>query len=164
MATAASLLAAAIAVASLASPGWPRRAAKALLGFPATRQRAALAPEPQLFSRLAASQVGYGPAMVKQFSSPSRFEGFQVVREQDGAVAFQGGSPVRQVPADTLGQLRTVWIGDFTALTTPDGRFTILMPHPERVFRSVLFSWHPEGWPEDSPWMRIFRNARAWVE
>jgi phosphoribosylformylglycinamidine synthase len=50
-----------------------------------------------------------------------------------------------------------------TALTTPDGRFTILMPHPERVFRSVLFSWHPEGWGEDSPWMRMFRNARAWV-
>jgi phosphoribosylformylglycinamidine synthase len=50
-----------------------------------------------------------------------------------------------------------------TALTTPDGRFTILMPHPERVFRSVLFSWHPDDWPEDSPWMRIFRNARAWV-
>jgi len=50
-----------------------------------------------------------------------------------------------------------------TALTTPDGRFTILMPHPERVFRSVLFSWRPEGWGEDSPWMRIFRNARAFV-
>ena len=50
-----------------------------------------------------------------------------------------------------------------TALTTPDGRFTILMPHAERVFRSVLFSWHPAGWGEDSPWMRIFQNARAWV-
>jgi phosphoribosylformylglycinamidine synthase len=50
-----------------------------------------------------------------------------------------------------------------TSVTTPDGRFTILMPHPERVFRSVLFSWHPADWPEDSPWMRIFRNARVWV-
>ena len=50
-----------------------------------------------------------------------------------------------------------------TALTTPDGRFTILMPHPERVFRTVLLSWHPPGWGEDSPWMRMFRNARAWV-
>jgi phosphoribosylformylglycinamidine synthase len=50
-----------------------------------------------------------------------------------------------------------------TALTTPDGRFTIHMPHPERVFRSVLFSWRPAGWGEDSPWMRMFRNARAWV-
>jgi phosphoribosylformylglycinamidine synthase len=50
-----------------------------------------------------------------------------------------------------------------TSLTTPDGRFTILMPHPERVFRSVALSWHPPGWGEDSPWMRIFRNARKWV-
>jgi len=50
-----------------------------------------------------------------------------------------------------------------TALTTPDGRFNILMPHPERVFRTVAMSWHPAEWGEDSPWMRIFRNARAWV-
>ncbi|TAK66000.1 MAG: phosphoribosylformylglycinamidine synthase, partial [Betaproteobacteria bacterium] len=51
-----------------------------------------------------------------------------------------------------------------TGLTTADGRFTVLMPHPERVFRSVQQSWHPQGWKEDSPWMRIFRNARVWVE
>jgi phosphoribosylformylglycinamidine synthase len=50
-----------------------------------------------------------------------------------------------------------------TGLTTADGRFTILMPHPERVFRSVQQSWHPQGWAEDSPWMRMFRNARLWV-
>jgi phosphoribosylformylglycinamidine synthase len=50
-----------------------------------------------------------------------------------------------------------------TAVTTPDGRFTIMMPHPERTFRTVAMSWHPEGWGEDSPWMRIFRNLRAWA-
>jgi phosphoribosylformylglycinamidine synthase len=50
-----------------------------------------------------------------------------------------------------------------TGLTTADGRFTILMPHPERVFRSVQQSWHPPEWGEDSPWMRMFRNARVWV-
>ena len=50
-----------------------------------------------------------------------------------------------------------------TGLTTPDGRFTVVMPHPERVFRSVQMSWTPDGAPEDSPWMRIFRNARVWV-
>ncbi len=50
-----------------------------------------------------------------------------------------------------------------TALTSADGRATILMPHPERVFRTVQMSWHPPEWPEDSPWMRMFRNARAWV-
>jgi phosphoribosylformylglycinamidine synthase len=50
-----------------------------------------------------------------------------------------------------------------TALTTTDGRVTILMPHPERVFRTCQLSWHPADWPADSPWMRLFRNARAWV-
>jgi phosphoribosylformylglycinamidine synthase len=50
-----------------------------------------------------------------------------------------------------------------TSVTTPDGRFTVLMPHAERVFRSVQQSWHPESWGEDSPWMRMFRNARIWV-
>jgi phosphoribosylformylglycinamidine synthase len=53
--------------------------------------------------------------------------------------------------------------GGMTALTTPDGRVTILMPHPERMFRAVQHSWHPDGWDEDGPWMRLFRNARAFV-
>jgi phosphoribosylformylglycinamidine synthase len=48
-------------------------------------------------------------------------------------------------------------------LTSADGRVTIAMPHPERVFRSVQHSWRPRSWGEDSPWMRLFRNARAWV-
>jgi phosphoribosylformylglycinamidine synthase len=50
-----------------------------------------------------------------------------------------------------------------TSLTTTDGRATIMMPHPERVFRTVSNSWHPDEWQEDSPWMRMFRNARKWV-
>ncbi|MES2152389.1 MAG: phosphoribosylformylglycinamidine synthase [Pseudomonadota bacterium] len=50
-----------------------------------------------------------------------------------------------------------------TAVTTADGRFSVMMPHAERVFRTVQQSWHPEGWGEDSPWMRMFRNARRWV-
>ena len=50
-----------------------------------------------------------------------------------------------------------------TSVTTDDGRFTVLMPHAERVFRTVLQSWHPDGWGEDSPWLRMFRNARQWV-
>ncbi len=53
--------------------------------------------------------------------------------------------------------------GGITGLTTPDGRFTIVMPHPERVFRSLQMSWSPPGSPEDSPWMQLFYNARRWV-
>jgi phosphoribosylformylglycinamidine synthase len=48
-------------------------------------------------------------------------------------------------------------------LSNADGRITITMPHPERVFRTVLNSWHPAEWGEDSGWMRLFRNARVWV-
>lgn len=50
-----------------------------------------------------------------------------------------------------------------TALTTTDGRVTIMMPHPERVFRTVANSWHPDEWQEDSPWVRMFRNARRFI-
>jgi phosphoribosylformylglycinamidine synthase len=50
-----------------------------------------------------------------------------------------------------------------TGLTSSDGRATILMPHPERVFRTVQNSWHPSEWGEDSGWMRMFRNARVWA-
>ena len=50
-----------------------------------------------------------------------------------------------------------------TALTTTTGRVTIMMPHPERVFRTVAMSWHPAEWGEDSPWMQLFHNARTWV-
>lgn len=53
--------------------------------------------------------------------------------------------------------------GGITSVTTEDGRFTVLMPHAERVFRTVQHSWHPDSWGEDSPWMRMFRNARRWV-
>jgi phosphoribosylformylglycinamidine synthase len=49
-------------------------------------------------------------------------------------------------------------------LTNVDGRFTIMMPHPERVYRAVQNSWRPADWHEDSPWMRMFRNARVWVD
>jgi len=50
-----------------------------------------------------------------------------------------------------------------TGFTTSDGRFTILMPHPERLFRTVQHSWHADGWSEDGPWLRMFRNARKWL-
>jgi phosphoribosylformylglycinamidine synthase len=50
-----------------------------------------------------------------------------------------------------------------TGFCSDDGRVTIMMPHPERVFRTVQHSWHPQQWQEDSPWMRMFRNARVWL-
>jgi phosphoribosylformylglycinamidine synthase len=50
-----------------------------------------------------------------------------------------------------------------TALTTLDGRATIMMPHPERAFMTRQLSWHPAGWGTDSPWLQLFKNARSWL-
>ncbi|WP_129642910.1 phosphoribosylformylglycinamidine synthase [Peristeroidobacter agariperforans] len=68
------------------------------------------------------------------------------------------GNATERYPANPNGSPRGL-----TGITTPDGRVTLLMPHPERVYRTFQNSWHPDGWSEDSPWMRIFRNARVWV-
>jgi phosphoribosylformylglycinamidine synthase len=68
------------------------------------------------------------------------------------------GLPAAAYPANPNGSA-----GGITGLCSTDGRVTILMPHPERVFRTLQNSWHPEEWGEDSGWMRMFRNARAWV-
>jgi phosphoribosylformylglycinamidine synthase len=48
-------------------------------------------------------------------------------------------------------------------VTTADGRFTIMMPHPERTFRSVQMSWHPQGMDDGAPWLEMFSNARRWL-
>jgi phosphoribosylformylglycinamidine synthase len=54
-------------------------------------------------------------------------------------------------------------VGGITGISSADGRATIMMPHPERVFRAVQNSWRPRDWDEDAPWLRLFRNARVWV-
>ncbi len=71
------------------------------------------------------------------------------------------GRPTETYPANPNGSP-----GGLTGVTTADGRFTIMMPHPERTFRAVQMSWHPKEWEAgegDSPWLRMFRNARRWV-
>ncbi|WP_105903079.1 phosphoribosylformylglycinamidine synthase [Vibrio gangliei] len=68
------------------------------------------------------------------------------------------GNPTQQYPNNPNGSPNAI-----TGLTTTDGRVSIMMPHPERVFRTVANSWHPEDWNEDSPWMRMFRNARKHI-
>jgi len=68
------------------------------------------------------------------------------------------GRPADSYPANPNGSPQGI-----TGLTSRDGRATILMPHPERVFRSAQNSWRPEAWGEDGGWLRMFRNARVWV-
>jgi phosphoribosylformylglycinamidine synthase len=82
--------------------------------------------------------------------------------EQSGTIALRFvdnyGQVTQQYPNNPNGSPNGI-----TALTTTDGRVTIMMPHPERVFRAVSNSWHPDEWQEDSPWMRMFRNGRVWL-
>jgi phosphoribosylformylglycinamidine synthase len=68
------------------------------------------------------------------------------------------GEPTESYPYNPSGTPAGI-----TGLTTADGRFTVVMPHPERVFRTIQMSWAPDRSVEDSPWMRMFRNARRWV-
>ncbi len=68
------------------------------------------------------------------------------------------GQPAETYPANPNGSP----LGN-TGFTTQDGRVTIMMPHPERVYRTVQHSWHPQDWGENAPWSRLFANARKWV-
>ena len=70
-----------------------------------------------------------------------------------GTMAGQG-----DYPANPNGSL-----GGVAGLVNDDGRILVLMPHPERAFRTLQYSWHPPEWGEDAPWLRLFRNARAHV-
>ncbi len=82
--------------------------------------------------------------------------------DQSGLVAARfvdnHGQVTMQYPLNPNGSFNGI-----TALTNTDGRITIMMPHPERVQRSVQNSWRPNDWNEDGPWARMFRNARVWV-
>ena len=93
---------------------------------------------------------GEGRVSFPQACSPSKAGG--ALRYIDNR-----GRPTEDYPLNPNGSP-----GGLTGFTAADGRVTILMPHPERVHRSVQMSWHPEKWGEDSPWMRMFRNARVW--
>jgi len=87
----------------------------------------------------------------------------------DPAVALEAGA-VALCYVDNYGELTTEFPANpngspfgITGLTSTDGRFTIMMPHPERCFRAVQNSWRPDEWGEYGAWMRLFRNARVWV-
>jgi len=129
----------------------------------------------QYEARLAVVEIGKSPSILFAGMEGSRIpiavahgEGRAVFRDAKSMEACQylvgaryvdnRGAVTESYPFNPNGSPHGI-----TAVSTPDGRCTILMPHPERVFRTVALSWHPEGWGDDSPWMRIFRNARAWV-
>ncbi|MGZ6135690.1 MAG: glycoside hydrolase family 9 protein, partial [Myxococcaceae bacterium] len=124
-----------VLVLALAGSGPGRTLVRRILATWPEHRRAKerIAEEP--FGMLAASQVGYAPAMVKRFSSPRAFERFRVVREPGGEPAFEGGPDCEQ-PVTGLGQVTRVRMGDFSELTTP-GRYHLeaagLVSHPFRI-------------------------------
>jgi phosphoribosylformylglycinamidine synthase len=83
---------------------------------------------------------------------------------------MQSGGQIALRYVDHYGQVTTRYPANpngsasgVTGLTTPDGRATIMMPHPERVARAITNSWRPPEWREDGAWLRMFRNARVWL-
>ncbi len=92
---------------------------------------------------------------------------FRAAADQDACVAGKltalrfvdsRGRPATRYPDNPNGAPVSI-----AGLTNKDGRVTLTMPHPERVYRTVQNSWHPQDWGEDGPWTRMFRNARLWV-
>ncbi|MCF6253096.1 MAG: phosphoribosylformylglycinamidine synthase, partial [Methylococcaceae bacterium] len=133
------------------------------------------------FKRNDSEQFEARVSMVKIQSSPSvLLQGMEgsllpvVIAHGEGRAEFNDTSAENALVAlsyvDNYGETTTNFPANpngspdgITGLTTTDGRFTIMMPHPERCFRSIQNSWYPEDWNEDGAWMRMFRNARVWV-
>ena len=105
------------------------------------------------------------PIAIAHGEGHAEFESEEALLEADlsGTVAMRfidnHGKVTESYPANPNGSPRGI-----TGLCSRDGRVTIMMPHPERVFRAVQNSWRPDEWQEDAGWMRMFRNARVWVD
>ena len=108
------------------------------------------------------------------------FEGMQgsimpiAIAHGEGKATFKSNSPVNNIsmqyvdhsgkPSHTYPHNPNGSQNAAAAICDETGRITIMMPHPERVFRAIQNSWHPNDWQERSPWMRMFENAREWIK
>jgi phosphoribosylformylglycinamidine synthase len=142
--------------------GWPRFVRNRSEQFEARLVLLRIEPGPSILLRgMAGSRI---PVAIAHGEGRAELDAAQLAAvERAGLVAARfvdgRGELAASYPANPNGSP-----GGIAALTSADGRITIMMPHPERVFRTAQLSWHPPGWGEDSPWMRMFYNARAWVE
>ncbi|MDR0441459.1 MAG: phosphoribosylformylglycinamidine synthase [Candidatus Accumulibacter sp.] len=137
---------------------WPRFTRNQSEQFEARFTMVELPASPSLFfAGMAGSRlpivVSHGEGRAEFDSDDARSNALVVMRYVDNA-----GKAAETYPGNPNGSP-----GGITGVTTADGRFTIMMPHPERVFRTVQMSWRPEHLGEDSPWMRMFRNARKYA-
>jgi phosphoribosylformylglycinamidine synthase len=137
---------------------WPRFARNASEQFEGRLVMVEVIASPSLFFRgMAGSRMpianAHGEGRAVFADAMARQQAIVTTRYVDSA-----GQATERYPYNPNGSPDGI-----AGLTTPDGRFTILMPHPERVHRTVQMSWQPAGLNEDSPWMRMFRNARRWL-
>jgi phosphoribosylformylglycinamidine synthase len=112
-----------------------------------------------LFDGMAGSRM---PIVVAHGEGYADFGGTKKLHDAQPLVTLRYvdhyGKPTTTYPLNPNGSPQGI-----TGLTTPDGRFSIMMPHPERVFRAVQNSWYPKEWKENGAWLRMFQNARKWV-
>ena len=137
---------------------WPRFERNAVEQFEARLIMTEVVESPSLFfAGMAGSRM---PVIISHSEGRAEFDAPEQAARVRLAVRYidSAGRPAETYPCNPNGSP-----DGLAGVTTADGRFTIMMPHPERVFRTVQMSWHPENLGEDSPWMRIFRNARKWV-
>ncbi|MFM8331173.1 MAG: phosphoribosylformylglycinamidine synthase subunit PurQ, partial [Candidatus Methylumidiphilus sp.] len=139
---------------------WPQFRRNLSEQFEARVAMVEILPSPSVFfTGMAGSRM---PVVVAHGEGRAAFDADPALALEQGLAAVRYvdhyGRPTEAFPFNPNGSPLGI-----TGLTNADGRFTILMPHPERCFRAVQNSWHPGDWGEHGPWLRMFRNARVWV-
>ncbi len=146
---------------------WPKFTRNQSEQYEARLVMAEVLPSPSIFTEgMEGSQLPIAIAHGEGYANFSQQGNLdQITMQGLTAVRFvdHQGHPTETYPMNPNGSP-----GGLTGVTTPDGRFTVMMPHPERVFRSAQMSWCPPEWLEipdgASPWLRLFRNARRWAK
>ncbi|TAG26587.1 MAG: phosphoribosylformylglycinamidine synthase [Burkholderiales bacterium] len=138
---------------------WPRFTHNQSTRFEARLSMALVLPSPSLF--FAGMEGARLPIAVAHGEGFANFSQRGDATKVIPAMRFTDnqGAPTEQYPANPNGSP-----AGLTAVTTKDGRFTAMMPHPERVFRNVQMSWSSDDINAHSPWMQMWRNAREWVK
>jgi len=139
---------------------WPRFIRNTSEQFEARLAMVEVQPSPSLFFKdMVGSKL---PVAVAHGEGRADFDFDKQIAIDAGVVALcyidNYGAKTTAFPANPNGSPHGI-----TGLTTADGRVTIMMPHPERCFRTLQNSWHPDNWDDYGAWMRMFRNARLWA-
>ena len=141
---------------------WPRFVRNVSEQFEARFSLVEIADSPAVFFRGMAGTrmpiaVAHGEGRA-EFKNDTQLGSLESQRLVSLRFVDHHGKVTERYPANPNGSPRGIG-----GVTSPDGRVLLLMPHPERSYRTVQNSWHPARWGEDAGWMRLFRNARVWV-